>query len=470
MATAAAVHHAALSAAATPRPQVGPGPTRATRLRGESNLRLVTFTRLRWIACAGQLATVVFVHEVLGFTFPIAVCLTLIFLSALFNILLRVRFPSRKQLTPEFGATQIAFDISILTGLLMLTGGVLNPFVFLLIAPVTMASAILPARLTLMIGVFAALCAVVVTHWHLPLPWYAGQSFDLPAHYRYGILASVICGAAFIGFYANRLSTETKLMTDALAAAEHVLAREHRLQSLDGLAAAAAHELGTPLSTITVVAKEIELGLEADSPILNDVRVLREQSLRCRQILNTLTRRSGEDDPLYTSLSVSQLIDEVLQPHRRAEAEITVNAKPYRHAAGPALREPICERNPARIYGLANIIDNAVDFANTQVDIVARWDDRRVQIVISDDGSGFDSNIMERLGEPFVTSRSAIEPTAVDGEPAGLGLGFFIAKTLLERTGAELDLANKPTPHHGAVVGITWERDDFEARMLSSPD
>ncbi len=430
--------------------------------RSPYQLRLVTLTRLRWVAIMGQLATVVFVHAVLGFSFPVNLCLGLIALAAWANIVLRIRFPSRHRISPLFGALMVAFDTLQLAGLLYLTGGILNPFVFLLIAPVTVAAATLPARMTITVGLLSAACAVLLSLWHLPLPWYAGETFDLPSHYRYGILASVICGAAFIGFYAHRLAAEAQLMTDALAAAEHVLAREHRLQSLDGLAAAAAHELGTPLSTITVIARELERSLDPDSGLASDVRLLREQSQRCREILNTLTRRSGEADPLHSILPVSHLIDEVLEPHRGDAKSVAVDTAPRDGATGEARAEPSCVRNAGMIYGLTNIIDNAVDFSKSHVEVVARWDKKRVQIVVSDDGPGFDLNIMERLGEPFVTSRPANSYDTDAGRSSGLGLGFFIAKTLLERTGAEIDLANRPAPDQGAVVAITWSRRDFE--------
>src|SRR6266550_712911 len=242
-------------------------------------------------------------------------------------------------------------------------------------------------------------------------------------------------------------------MTLMLAATELVLAHEQHLSQLDGLAAAAAHELGTPLSTIAVVVRELERAIEPTSPHAEDVKLLREQAQRCREILAKLTQLSASGEPFERS-KLSALIEEVVAPHRNFGVAIDV-VLPAARAA-----EPVGEHNPAIIYGLGNLVENAVDFARERVEIEARWSDSEVTISIADDGPGFAPEILDRIGEPYLTSRS--RPAGGEGEVAGLGLGVFIAKTLLERSGAALGFANRAAPGHGATVRVHWRREDYE--------
>jgi two-component system sensor histidine kinase RegB len=242
-----------------------------------------------------------------------------------------------------------------------------------------------------------------------------------------------------------------------------VLAREQHLSQLDGLAAAAAHELGTPLATITVVIREIERALEANSPHADDVKLLREQAQRCRAILAKITELpTGEP---FDQIPLSALIDEAVSPHRNFGVSIGVTLPPDRAA------EPMGARNPAIRYGLGNLIENAIDFAHSRVEIFAQWTAEEVSVVISDDGPGFAAEVIDRIGAPYVTHRRPA-PRGPEGEEDlvfGLGLGFFIAKTLLERSGAKLSLTNQAPPLHGATVRVAWNRADFERPMAPSP-
>jgi two-component system, sensor histidine kinase RegB len=252
-------------------------------------------------------------------------------------------------------------------------------------------------------------------------------------------------------------------LSDALAATELVLAREQHLSQLDGLAAAAAHELGTPLATITVVIREIERALEANSPHAEDVKLLREQAQRCRAILAKITELpTGEP---FDRMQLSALIEEAVAPHRNFGVSIGVTYPPDR------AHEPVGARNPAIRYGLGNLIENAVDFAHSRVEIFAQWTADEVSIVISDDGPGFAPEVVDRIGAPYVTHRRPGGRGADDddGSTFGLGLGFFIAKTLLERSGAQLSLINQSPPLHGATVTVTWNRADFERPIAAPP-
>ena len=433
-----------------------------------SRLRLQTAVRLRWFGVIGQLVTVGVVYLVLGFALPLGICLAFIALSAWLNVFLRIRFPARTRLSTGFATSLLAYDILQLAALLFLTGGTDNPFIFLLVAPVTVSAATLPPRNTVALGLLAAGTAVLLLFYAMPLPWYAGIRPDLPMLYSVGVLASVLSGMVFLALYAWRLAKEARQMSDALAATELVLAREQQLHALDGLAAAAAHELGTPLSTIAVIAKELGREASNGSPLADDIALLQAQAMRCREILTKLTRSPTEPDPLHARMNVTQLIDEAAEPYRATSSRLQVSAEPEFGVDGDAALEPVGERKPGVIYGLSNLIENAVDFAAQRVDIVARWSAQEVMLTISDDGPGIPLDVLDALGEPYITTRGTRRAGQIkDGEPAGLGLGFFIAKTLLERSGATVTLENHPRPDQGAIVTVTWPRRVFESKLRS---
>jgi two-component system sensor histidine kinase RegB len=317
--------------------------------------------------------------------------------------------------------------------------------------------------MTLLIGTFAMLCATVLVFVHYDLPWDSEDPLQLPEIYMVGVWLSILLAIGYIGVYTWQVAEEARQLSDALAATELVLAREQHLSQLDGLAAAAAHELGTPLSTITVVVREIERALDPNSPLTEDVKLLREQAQRCREILSKITELPAGEP--FDRMPLSALIEEAVSPHRNFGVSIGVTLPPNRAA------EPVGARNPAIRYGLGNLIENAVDFAHSRVEIFAQWTDDDVSIVISDDGPGFAPEVVDRIGAPYVTHRRPGPRGPEDEEDAvfGLGLGFFIAKTLLERSGAKLALTNQAPPLHGATVSVTWSRADFERPLVSPP-
>ncbi len=417
------------------------------------NVRLDTLVRLRWLAIIGQTATVLAVYFGLGFELPIYACFAVIALSAWLNVALRLRFHMTQRLEPDRAAWLLAFDVAELAVLLFLTGGLQNPFAFLFLAPVLLSATALPPRFTLILGAFAIACATVLVFSHYPLPWGTEDPLQLPPIYILGVWLALLLAIGFIGVYAWQITEESRQLADALAATELVLVREQHLSQLDGLAAAAAHELGTPLSTISVIAKELEHALAAGSPHGDDVKLLREQATRCRDILGKITELSASSEP-FDRTSLATLIEEVVAPHRNFGVAIDVAAPPARDD------EPVSARNPAILYGLGNILENAVDFARERVTVATRWNEDVVELTIGDDGPGFAPEIMDRIGEPYVTSRKrkAKESDAA----AGLGLGFFIAKTLLERSGATLSFENRSFPARGAVITVRWSRIDFE--------
>src|SRR5688572_25759666 len=416
------------------------------------NVRLDTLLRLRWLAIIGQTTAVLVVHYGLDFPLPIWACLAVIALSAWLNVALRVRFSSTQRLEPERAAWLLSFDIAELAVLLFLTGGLQNPFAFLFLAPVLLSATALPPRITLILGAFAVVCATVLVFAHYPLPWDPDDPLELPWIYLLGVWFSILLAIGFISVYAWQITEEGRQLAEALAATELVLAREQHLSQLDGLAAAAAHELGTPLSTISVIAKELERAIEPNSPHAEDVKLLQEQSQRCARILAKLNELPS-DEP-FDRVPLSALIEEVVAPHRNFGVAINIDVQQETAA-------PVGARNPAILYGLGNLLENAVDFAQERVEVTADWTGDDIAVVISDDGPGFAPEILDRIGEPYVRSSKRRRMNA-GGETTGLGLGFFIAKTLLERSGAKLNFENRVFPDRGAVVKVRWGRSDFE--------
>jgi two-component system sensor histidine kinase RegB len=415
-------------------------------------VRLKTLITLRWFAVIGQAVTVFIVYYWLDFDLPIAACLSVIAFSAWLNVALRMHYGNVQRLEPGPVARLLAYDIAQLTVLMVLTGGLENPFAFFVLAPVSIAAISLPLRYTLPLGLFAVATSTFIAFFYWPLPWSSTEALVQPPLYIFATWVANLVAIVFIGAYAWQVAEESRVMADALTATELVLAREQHLSQLDGLAAAAAHELGTPLSTIAVVAKELQNELGPHSPHAADVKLLREQAQRCREILGKLSALPSGWTP-FEHVRLSALVEEIVAPHRNFGVAIDVVLPPDQSA------EPIVQRSPATLYGLGNLIENAVDFATERVEIAVRWSEQEVAVTISDDGPGFSPEILSRIGEPYVTSRRR---AAGDDEESGLGLGFFIAKTLLERSGATLAFLNRPAPEQGAVVRVRWARGDFE--------
>jgi two-component system sensor histidine kinase RegB len=429
---------------------------------GDSQLRLQTIVRLRWLGVLGQLGAVGVVALLLDFHLPVGWCLFLIACSAWLNVFLAVRFPARHRLSARLATALLAYDILQLAALLYLTGGIENPFIMLLVVPVTVSAATLPPRATVVLGSLTTLATIFLAFYSYPLPWFINQPLDHPFLYDLGVIASVVATMLFMALYARRLTRESKLMSAALTATELVLAREQKLHALDGLAAAAAHELGTPLSTIVLVTKEIQSGLPRDSALAEDIELLRQQALRCREILQKLTRHPSEQDPLHSTISIQEMLEEAAAPYDLEAKPVHIFVHPSLGTPPPALEQPLAARRPGVLYGLGNLLENAVDFAGSRVDLTGEWDQSNVLVTIADDGPGFKAEIIDTLGEPYVTTRPAGTRRQA-GQAGGLGLGFFIAKTLLERSGARVTLENRTEPQTGAIVRIAWPRSVFEA-------
>ena len=423
--------------------------------RHARRLRLDTLVRLRWLAIAGQSAAVLTTWFILGFDLPITLCFLVIAASAGLNLFLRLRFPLSQRLRDRAAFALLAYDIIQLSGLLYFTGGLSNPFASLFLAPIMISAMSLAWQGTLWLVLLMVGAATFLAFQHVPLPWHPGRPLELPFLYVSGIWMALVLGAGFIAVYASRVSEEARQLSDALAATELVLAREQHLTQLDGLAAAAAHELGTPLATITLVVKELGKVVRPDDPMAEDIALLAQEVARCRTILSKIASLGNEGPGMLDELTIQHLVEDVVGPQRDFGVALSISSE------GKGA-EPVCRRNPGMLYGLGNLVKNAIDFAMSEVRITLRWSEAFVTIGIADDGPGFSPDVLERLGEPYITSRGSRRAKVEEG--SGLGLGLFIAKTLLERSGASVTTANAPAPEHGARVEVTWPRASFERK------
>jgi two-component system sensor histidine kinase RegB len=437
---------------------------------GAAGVSLRRLISMRWVAVAGQAAALLVVQYGLGFDLPILPALAVVAASALINVgHVALRRP-RRRLSERDAAFTLGYDVLQLGLLLYLTGGLENPFAILMIAPVTVAATILSRRSVIFLSALAvsAITVLAVSHW--PLPW-LGATLVLPSIYIFGIWTALVLSTIFIAAYAWSVAGEARRVRDAYAATQLALAREQRISAVGALAAAAAHELGSPLGTIAVVAKELVRELPADSPYAEDAALLLSQSERCRTILAELAHRpEAEGSSPFTRLPISALVEAAGAPYRAGGVRVI-----YATTTSTG-EEPLVARRPEIMHGLGNLIQNAIQFASHEVTATIAWDHATVTVEIGDDGPGFAPHLLPRLGQPYLSSRNppfggkissprAGEAQHLAAQPIGpqhLGLGIFIAQTLLERTGARLDFAN--LREGGAHIVVRWARASLEAR------
>jgi two-component system sensor histidine kinase RegB len=438
---------------------------RGQTIRGRVRLR--TLSNLRWLAIGGQSAALFVVRFGLEYRLPLAPCLVAIASSVGLNVLLATRFPATHRLTNRDATLLLGFDVVQLGALLYLTGGIENPFSLMFLAPVVIAAATLNLGNTLILAALALVSVSVIAIMHFPLPWSSREQLNLPPLYQGGIWASLVVGIGFTSIYAWRIASEAARMQAGLAATQLALAREHRLGSLGALATAAAHELGTPLGTIAVVARELERALPPASPEAEDARLLRAEAERCRGILTQLARPEKSVLAAAECLPLGALLNEIAGEHRGGDIAIGIHLPPGAEAAP----EPKVWRIPELLHGLGNLVANAADFARTAVSIHAEWTMAELIVSVEDDGPGFEPEILERIGEPFVTSRpgsyalgnTELGPSDTFDGQHGMGLGFFIAKTLIEQTGGSVNAQNRE--EGGARVTLRWLRGAIDGEV-----
>lgn len=418
--------------------------TRLARLlvgTGERRARLQTLTLIRWIAIVGQAFTILLVDLSFEFNLPLVPLLAAVVLSGLINLYLELRFSATTRLTERAASLLLGYDLLQLTFLLALTGGLQNPFSVLLIVPITLSATILSLRTTVVLCVMVTISATFLGMFPSPLPW-TGEGLTLPGLYIIAVWVSLVLGSILIAAYTWRVADESRRLADALAATQMALAREQQMSALGGLAAAAAHELGSPLATIAITAKELANNTPSDSPFAEDIAELVGQSLRCREILTSLSKERGSDDHSeFTKVPLGTLLENLAESYRRPGITVTVEVEDATNGARP---EPKWIPAPELKHALGNLIDNAIQFATRSVLITVGLHANRLEIVIEDDGPGFSPEVLDWVGEPYVSTRHAI---------GGLGLGVFIAQTLLARNGATLQFDNLAS---GAQVIVTW--------------
>lgn len=418
--------------------------------------RLRTFIATRWLAVIGQLLAIVFVQFALGFDLPMTACLVVIAASAWLNVVLMLVFPTQRLARPLEASFQFGFDVVQVAVLIGLTGGLSNPFLLMLLAPVSVAAVSLPPRRATLVALLAFVCVTAMAFISLPLVGPEGYLFAIPPVFEWGHYGAATIGLAFFAISAIRVTQDETRLVKALDAAQIVMAREQKISALGALAAATAHELGTPLATIHLVAKEMAADLQPDDPRRADVELLSEQAERCRTILGRLGETQEPGDIVHAHLPLSALLDEASAPY--GSRGINLVARTRADESATSRRVPVLKRSPELFHALGAFIENAVSFAAHTVAVTAVYGDELVTIIIEDDGPGFSPSVLPRLGEPYLSERGV-------GNSGGgnMGLGFFIAKTLVERTGGEVLPFNKTIPETGAVVRLRWPRSVLEA-------
>lgn len=431
-------------------------------------VKLRTLVVLRWFAISGQIAAVLVSLYVFRLDLEIGFIAIAIGFSVLANIFFMFIYPQNKRLSEGEADLMIGFDLLQLGVLLYLTGGLNNPFAMLLLAPVTIAATILPLRSVIILGAMALSIITILRFNSVPLLSRSGFPLVLPDLFVFGFWAALVIGVLFLGLYARKVTQETQSMNEALVATQLALSREQKLTDLGGVVAATAHELGTPLATIKLVSSELLDELDDRPDLKEDAALIRQQADRCRDILRSMGR-AGKEDHLLKQAPLETIIQEASEPHLNRGIEVNLVLLPPESSG----RQPEVFRRPEIVHGIRNLVQNAVDFAKAAVRIELSWSDDLISVRISDDGPGFPSSVMGRLGDPFLRLRRSDPDRVSRPGYEGMGLGLFIAKTLLERSGAILRFANGGAralsgQSGGAIVSVEWERSMVDAQVESS--
>ncbi|MDU8927945.1 ActS/PrrB/RegB family redox-sensitive histidine kinase [Alisedimentitalea sp. MJ-SS2] len=434
-------------------------------------IRLRTVIWLRWVAIAGQIGALLVARFYYDLKLESALFYLVIGLAVIANLVAMFIFPESKRLTERENLLMVLFDLLQLSALLYLSGGLNNPFALLIVGPVTVSAAALSLRSTVFLGAMAILIVSLLAEFHMPLRTSAGTVLWVGELFVFGNWVAIVIAVVFLSVYARWISSEAHSMSDALQATQMALAREQKLSDLSGIVAAAAHELGTPLATIKLASSELMEDLSDHPDVLEDVTLINQETDRCRDILRSMGQ-IGKDDLYMRHAPVTAVVDEAAEPH--VDRGKALHFETMSHL-GTELPQPVIARRPEIVHGLRNLIQNAVDFARENVWVETTWSHGKITIRIQDDGPGFPAHLIGRIGDPFMRSG---KKSATDGasRPAyeGMGLGLFIAKTLLERTGAELTFANGSDLQNadtvasarcGAIVAVTWPFAKIDARF-----
>ena len=422
------------------------------RLRENLNLDKKTLVILRWIAIVGQLTAINLVYFVLKLDFPILIAHFVLLIGFATNLYLQIGI--RSIILKDLSASiYLIYDLIQLTALLYLTGGISNPFSILIIIPAIVSSTFLSMGTTIILGILTIIFLFLLTIFHFPLPGIHDHSITFPKLYLTGYFLAIIVGLVFLSYFGIRFSGESKRRSDAINKVQQVIAKEYELESLGGQAAAAAHSLGTPLATISVVASELKKELGENREHLKDIELLISQTKRCGEILKQISKKQIKDDKFFSKTSIENLLTEIIENFRETSSKkLLLNFDENTNKFD-------FQRSPELIYGLRNFIGNAVKFSKTTVEIKIKSNSINLEVSINDDGPGFPDDIKENLGEPYIKSKSG-EVTS----NTGTGLGTFLGKTLLERKSARLSF-QKDKNLGGASVKIVWSVLDLKTNV-----
>ena len=422
----------------------------STLFRTKENLNLDknTLTILRYIAIFGQFFAINFVFFYLKLEFPIIESYIIVFLGLATNLFLQFKIRVN-QLKDTYASFFLLYDLIQLSALLYLTGGILNPFSFLLIIPAIVSSTFLSMGTTIILGVITSFMLFLLGHFYISLPGMDETMFYVPNFYKFGLLSSILIGLIFLSYFGIRFSGETKKRSEALNKLQEVIAKEYELESLGGQAAAAAHSLGTPLATISVVAKELKKEIGNNKEISKDIDLLISQTKRCSEILKQISKKQIEEDNFLSSIRIEDLLEEIINSFRET------SSKQIELFTNEDQNKINIQRTPEIIYGLRNFIGNAIKFSKSKVQINLKSNDKIIEIKIYDDGPGIPEDIINKIGEPYIKSKSKELSSN-----SGLGLGTFLGKTLLERQGAILKF-KRNCKLGGAQVTLSWTPSNF---------
>jgi two-component system sensor histidine kinase RegB len=432
-------------------------------------IRLRTLILLRWWAIIGQVSALIVAQRLYSLNLEIGLCYLAVGVAVISNLVASFIYPENKRLSESETLLVVLFDMLQLGLMLYLTGGLNNPFSILIVGPVIVSASALSSRSTMFLGLTAILIVSLLTQFYLPLRTEQGFILRIPQIFIFGNWAAIVIAVVFLGVYSRWIVMEMHSMSDALQATQMALAREQKLTDLGGVVAAAAHELGTPLATIKLTSSELAEDLAKNEDLREDALLIREQADRCRDILRSMGR-AGKSDQVLRRAPLTAVVEEAAEPHVERGKVIL-----FEHGSESSGQTPTILRRPDVIHGLRNLVQNAVDFARETVWVESRWTKDRIVVRIMDDGRGYPPHVLGRIGDPFVRRRGS-PPDARRPEYEGMGLGLFIAKTLLERSGADLSFANgsdsfqrqsELADRTGAFVEISWPRAGMEAEPRS---
>jgi len=407
-----------------------------------------TLLILRWIALSGQFSTIILVKFIFNFKLELLLCLSIIAIGVLSNFYLKFKI-KEKQLDNYTSTIFLFYDLLQLAILLYLTGGITNPFTILLIIPAIVSSTFLTLRSTINLSIITILALVIITIDHYPLPHTGDLHFHVPNYYLYAIPTAVIVGLVFLTYFGARFGSESRKRTEALNKLELILAKEHELESIGERAAAAAHSLGTPLSTIAVITKELQKEIGDNPKYSKDINLLLSETRRCSEILKNISQDKLEEDNFLSNVKINDLLNGIVGSFRE------ISEKRLSLIVENNELNPKVQRTLEITYGLRNFIGNAVKYSNSFVDIILESNEKITEIKICDDGPGFSEDIFNVLGEPYIRSENKII-----NSKSGLGLGTFIGKTLLERMKATVKFS-RHSKTKGAMVIVKWSTKDL---------